>query len=116
MAFKSYIDLNYWMEVVGVFLVLLTLIVLLIFGIDLLVRKIFPVTYKRLSDRWNHGIERAKAKVLRVVLPIYIIGLLAILVLQISTIWPRLFWVACVLSIVFLEVLYLIEKYRSGQG
>lgn len=112
-AVKSYIVLAYWMKVTGVFLAVLTLILLLLFGIDLFVRKLFPLAYKRLSDRWDHGIERVKEKVLRVVLPIYIIGLLAILVMQISTIWPRLFWAACVLSIVFLEVFYLIEKYRS---
>jgi len=112
-AGKSYIVLAYWMKVIGVFLAVLTLIVLLLFGIDLLARKFFPLAYNRVSERWNHGIARAKDRILQVVLPTYIIGLLAIIVMQISTISRRLFWVACVLAIVFLEVFYLIEKYRS---
>ena len=115
MPVKSYIVLAYWMKVIGAFLAMLTVLVLLIFAIDLLVRRFSPMPYKRLSARWGHGIERTKERILRVVLPIYIAGLLAIFVMQISNIWPRLFWPACVLSIVFLEVFYLIEKHRSGR-
>ena len=113
MDVKSYIALAYWMKVIGAFLIVLTFIVLLIFGIDFLVKNFFPVAYKRFSDRCNRGIELAKDRILAVVLPTYIIGLLAIIVMQVSTISRRLFWVACVLAIVFLEGFYLIEKYRS---
>jgi hypothetical protein len=100
------------MRVTSGILVLLLLLILLIWGVDPLGKKIFPATYKGHSELWDRVIKRAKERVLWVVLPIYIIGLFALLVLKVSDIWPSLFWPAIVFAVVFIALFY--GTQRSG--